>query len=247
MKRALAAMAAALSYFTIIPLGRFFASTAPDVSTLSFLPIVGALVGALSGTAGLCVWLVTHSALWTALVAWMASIALTGAIHVDGFLDSCDGLLVTATPSRRLEILRDPAHGTFAIAGMAMLAVVWIALLYGLDPRTLPLVLALSESLARLAALGCVWVFPNARGGAMGPPPNRIVAGSVAAAIVALAGFTYPIMLLAVLVVPAVTLTLGWWASRRLGGGLTGDVYGGLIVVGNVIALGIAALGVTSR
>ncbi len=247
MKRALGAFAAALSYFTIIPLGRFAASTAPDASTLSFLPIVGALVGALSGAAGLCVWLATHSALWMALAAWVASIALTGAIHVDGFLDSCDGLLVTATPSRRLEILRDPGHGTFAIVGMAMLAVVWIAVLYGLDPWALPLVLALSESLARLAALGCVWVFPYARGGTMGPPPSRIVAGGVAAVIVALAAFAYPIMLLAALVVPAVALALGWWASRRLGGGLTGDVYGAAIVVGNVVALGIAGLGVMTR
>ncbi|HEY5340980.1 MAG TPA: adenosylcobinamide-GDP ribazoletransferase [Candidatus Aquilonibacter sp.] len=247
MKRALAAFAAALSYFTIVPLGRFSASTAPNVSTLSFLPIVGGLIGALSGTAGLCVWLTTHSALWMALAAWIASIALTGAIHVDGFLDSCDGLLVTATPSRRLEILRDSGHGTFAVVGMAMLSVVWIAVLRGLDPWTLPLVLALSESIARLAALGCVWVFPYARGRAMGPPPNRIVAGSVAAVIVALAALDYPTMLLAVLVVPAVALALGWWASRRLGGRLTGDVYGAAIVVGNVVALGIAALGVMTR
>jgi cobalamin synthase len=35
----------------------------------------------------------------------------------------------------------------------------------------------------------------------------------------------------------ALSLLIGWWASRRLGGGLTGDVFGAIIVVVEVLTL----------
>jgi hypothetical protein len=34
-------------------------------------------------------------------------VILTGALHLDGFLDACDGLLGGFTPESRLEIMRD--------------------------------------------------------------------------------------------------------------------------------------------
>src|SRR5688572_27216434 len=38
---------------------------------------------------------------------------LTGGLHLDGLIDSCDALLASAPRERRLEILRDPHRGAF--------------------------------------------------------------------------------------------------------------------------------------
>ena len=55
------------------------------------------------------------------LVAW---VALTGALHLDGFLDACDGLLGGGTPEERLRIMRDERVGAFALAGGILLLLV---------------------------------------------------------------------------------------------------------------------------
>ena len=166
MRRALRACADAFAYFTVLPAGRFASAGAPDAYALSFLPLVGAIVGGIAGGIGYAAFVVLHVN-WAFAVAWAAAIGLTGAIHVDGFLDACDGLLVTATPQRRLEIMTDPRHGTFAVVGMAVLTVFWLIALAPVPPERLPLVLAWSGALARLAVVPNAWAFPYARGGAM--------------------------------------------------------------------------------
>jgi adenosylcobinamide-GDP ribazoletransferase len=241
VKRALSAFAGALSYFTIVPLGPLARNPAPDALVLSFLPLIGAIIGALAGAAGYGAWMLTHSLLWTTLSAWIACIALSGAIHVDGFLDCCDGLFAMAPVERRLEILRDPHHGTYALVGMTMLGAVWIGALYGFDPAHLPLVLAFSGSLARLCAMLNAWIYPYARSGAItrafvSRPSFGIVAfGAVLVGV--LAWFVQPAALSIVPCAALVSLALGWASARRLGGGLTGDVYGALVVLTEVFVL----------
>ncbi len=240
MKRALAAAAAAFSYFTVIPLGAS-RDAGPDALALSFLPLVGAVVGAAGGAVGLLAWHLTHAPVATAISAWIACIALTGAIHVDGFLDSCDALLATADAERRLEILRDPRHGTFAVVGMAMLSACWIAALAALDPHRLPLELAFSGSLARASGVVNAWIFPYGRAGvptrAFESRPNAAIFAILAIGIAVLAVWISPAVLVACAIAPAIAVVLGWWAARRLGGGLVGDVYGAIVVVAEVAVL----------
>ncbi len=240
MKRALAALASAFSYFTVIPLGPLAAGPAPDAYALSFLPLVGAVVGALAGAAGLLA--AQHlPTLAAAIVAWACAIGLTGAIHVDGFLDSCDGLLVTASVERRLDILRDPRHGTFAVAGMAMLAAFWIAAIAQLSPVLWIPALAFSGALARAAAVCNAWIFPYARAGAVTRSfearPSPVVMTIVFALLAYAAWHLPPPARVALVGAPLAAAAAGWWASRRLGGGLTGDVYGAIAVIAEVLIL----------
>lgn len=46
---------------------------------------------------------------------------LTGGLHLDGFADSCDALLCSASPERRIEILHDSRLGAFATIGLILL------------------------------------------------------------------------------------------------------------------------------
>ena len=239
MKRSSDGFLSALSYFTILPLGPLARNVAPGPMAVAFLPFVGALIGAISGSAALMI--AGHERIWLPIVAWILSIALTGAIHVDGFLDCCDGLLASATPQRRLEILHDPHHGTFAVTGMAMLAVCWIVAIAQIVPSHLILVLAFTGSLARIAAIANTLVFPYARPGAATPAfaarPNLVVLLGGLVLVLVLGWFISPMAFAFVPSAIAVSLLLGWWASRRLGGGLTGDVFGGLIVTVEVLTL----------
>ena len=238
--RALRACADAFAYFTVIPIGKFASSGAPDAYALSFLPLVGAVVGGVAGGIGCAAFAVLHVN-WAFAIAWAAAIGLTGAIHVDGFLDACDGLLVTATPQRRLEIMTDPRHGTFAVVGFVAITVFWLLALAPVPPERLPLLLAWSGALGRLAVVPNAWAFPYARGGAMSATfatrPSYVLFALSFLLVEALAWFVAPLALLFAPVAIVVALIGGVWASRRLGGGLTGDVYGALIVKLEVLAL----------
>src|SRR4051794_38351947 len=83
--------------------------------------MVGALLGATLGgwTALLALW--GGPPLVSAFLILLAWVVLTGALHLDGFCDLCDGLFGGHTPEDRLRIMKDPHVGTFALAGGVLL------------------------------------------------------------------------------------------------------------------------------
>ena len=86
---------------------------------LVMLPVVGAVIGflwyALACLGDLLIPPV-HAALVTAL-PWL----LTGFIHLDGYMDTCDAMLSWRPLEKRLEILKDSHTGAFAVVGLALL------------------------------------------------------------------------------------------------------------------------------
>lgn len=240
MKRAAVAALSAFAYFTVIPMGRFATLDAPDALALSFLPLVGIFVGAVTGIAAAATLHFAGNP-WQAIVALVLSIVLTGAVHVDGFLDCCDGLLVTAAPQRRLEILKDPRHGTYAVAGMVLLAVVWLQALRTIPGVWLVPALVFAAAIARLSVIPNAWIFPYARAGAMSRSFESRPSVVIVALFCAFALATYAYFGAAAPIALALTmvsaLVVGRFAAQRLGGGLTGDVYGAIIVINEVLAL----------
>lgn len=136
---------------------------------LCWFPLVGLAVGAV-----LWLWLALagwlgFGAVFTAALALLLPIALSGGIHLDGFCDTCDALSSHQSRERKLEIMADPHVGAFAVQGCGLL----LLLTFGLwcqAERTdgtlwaaLLLVPALSRGLSAFAAL----TLPNARGGGL--------------------------------------------------------------------------------
>ena len=80
-----------------------------------FIPLVGYVIGALS----VCAWLVLSSAdapaFVTAAAPLIIAVLITGGFHVDGFMDTADALASYQTRERKLEILKDPHVGSFAV------------------------------------------------------------------------------------------------------------------------------------
>lgn len=191
---------------------------------LVWLPLVGAVTGALAGTAGWAVDLVAPHALAVAM-AFGLSIVLTGALHVDGFLDSCDALFASVSPERRRAILKDPHHGTFAIAFFAVLCAVWLAALWSIDPVRLPLALAFAGAAARWIAAGIALRGPLGASAGRTEFATHLALG----ALVVVLGWSYWGHAAVLIALGFVTVAVARWMRRRLDGPLTGDGYGFLI------------------
>ncbi len=209
---------------------------------VGFFPLVGALIGGM--LVGLS-WILAHVfppyvvAAWV-LVAWMG---VTGAIHVDGFLDTCDGLFGGHTPEQRLRIMRDSRIGAFAfVGGVSLVLLKYTALLMLFLPvhdSTLTRgtsegwrVLFLAPVWGRFAMSLAVTRFPYARAEGLG----RAMKDAAGTRELLLAGGTALVLSLAIgglvggggwLCVVVMTWGLATWVMRFLPG-LTGDVYGAL-------------------
>ncbi len=223
------ALRSAFSYFTILPTG---AAAAPDASAIAWLPLAGIVTGGIAGFAAYGVALVAPFSLAVA-TAFVLPIVLTGAIHLDGFLDGCDAFFASVSAERRFEILKDPRHGTFALVGLAVTTVVAVAALGALAPVRYPFALPLAAGAARWAAAIHALRVPYRSGGK--PPLPILALGALIVLAVALPlGVAGYIALAVALAVGAVTLDA---IRRRLDGVLVGDAYGFAIVVAELAVL----------
>src|SRR5262245_48220028 len=107
---------AAFTFLTTLPLGGLVRSAedAQPGKMFSFFPLVGLALGGILTVVASIAFLPKDLTAFLVLVAW---VALTGGLHLDGLADSCDGLFATVTPERRLEIMRDPRAGSWAVIG----------------------------------------------------------------------------------------------------------------------------------
>ncbi len=202
-------------------------------SASAFYPVAGyAIGGVLALLAGLTHGL-PHGLQGALLLAvWLA---LTGMLHLDGLLDSADALLAMKLPAERLRILRDVHMGSFAFGvGFVALLLKWQLLSSGPSPGFL---LGL-PAIVRFALLIPMNLYPAAREEGLGA---RAREGRIGLALL----FALPAMgffPLEALTVIATMLLLAYWASSRLGGGISGDVYGMLVELGEIAGLLVFAL-----
>lgn len=206
----------------------------------AYFPLVGlGLGGILAGLDLAARQVLPLPAVGALLVA--ALLALTRAIHTEGFLDTCDGVLGGRDREARLEILRDSRVGAFAVVGGASLLLLKWTLVTGISDAERTSLLVLFPCLSRWGIVATMGVFPYVRSQGLG---TAFQAGAswrqlvMALATAALAGWLLlgiaGILLLGI--ATGVALGLGWW-FRRLLGGMTGDTYGATNEVGEVAVL----------
>jgi|YNPNPStandDraft_1061719.scaffolds.fasta_scaffold03555_6 adenosylcobinamide-GDP ribazoletransferase len=230
LQRSWYAFWAALQFLTILPplVKRPFTSAEMGAS-LAFYPLVGLLFGGI---------LVALRQLALGNLPPMVSAALTlalwvvlsGALHLDGFLDTCDGLLGGWTPEKRLEILRDEHHGAYALAGGVLLLLTKYSLLATDGFPVLALLLAPVYS--RWGMAMAVLAFPYQRPQGVGRAIKDAATwreGLIATGWVLIAAsLTFSFQSWLALVVVMVVVWGGARLTLRLIPGLTGDIYGAL-------------------
>ena len=118
-KKIAKAFIVAFSIYSKIPMPRFTWESDDMKYHLCFFPWVGAVIG---GVEAIWYYLCTQKELSTiafALVAIAIPILITGGFHLDGFMDTCDALHSYPDPEKKLEILKDPHIGAFAVICLA--------------------------------------------------------------------------------------------------------------------------------
>lgn len=229
---------AAVSFLTVV--GR---SRTPGPGTLDWFPVVGALLGLGLGA----IWWLADRAFPAGVAAALvvaADLAVTGMLHLDGLVDSADGLLPPLDRERRLQVMSTPDAGAFGVGVALMVLLLRWAALAAMRPGVLLLggLWCLSRTLVATVARTQPYARPEGGLAAEFHGPFRwpvsalgLVAGTALAA-----GWRIEPGLAAVgaalLGVGAVVLL----ARRRIGG-YTGDVLGASALVAETAGLVVAA------
>ena len=231
--RVLVPFLATMKFLTIIPI-RLPREMPPSrmSQTMVWFPVIGLILGVILALVdwGLGQLLPLLVSTCLVLITW---VVMTGGLHLDGFLDCCDALFAPRTPAKRLEILRDPHVGSFAIVGAVCLLLLKFALLVTLPPAHRIATLLVVPTLSRTAMVYAVRAYPYARAGSgMGRLFREGLTWRdviVAAGIAGLAaGYALGwIGLVLVAFIWLLTVGISVWAKPRISG-LTGDVYGAI-------------------
>jgi adenosylcobinamide-GDP ribazoletransferase len=233
MRAAARGVRAAFVFLTRVPVGGHPYDRAEWAWAAAQFPLVGAVVGAFLGV--LFHTLSPLGLLPDAVFVVAASLAVTGAMHEDGFADTCDALGGAADRARVFEILKDSRIGVFGACALLVSFVGRVTLLdrLGADASwALPLV-------GCAARVGPVWqmvalpyvsrVGAKSADVAQARSTQALVATGwfVLAGAIAVEEHVVTVGRLAVLavVLAATTLATGWQYVRRAGG-VTGDFLG---------------------
>jgi adenosylcobinamide-GDP ribazoletransferase len=215
-------------------------------SAVVWLPVVGVVLGAVLAALDLGLRALPLSPLVSSALLVTALIALTGALHLDGLMDTCDAVFCHATPERRLAIMRDPHTGAFGVIGVVCVVLLKVASLEAMPAAIRGPSLVLAPTLGRWTIVLLATVFPYGRESGLGAPlkqaatPRVLVLSSIAPVLVCL--LAWPSGPILWLVAAFVALLVGRWLMSMLPG-LTGDSYGACCeVVETVVWLAAAPL-----
>ncbi|MCD8365737.1 MAG: adenosylcobinamide-GDP ribazoletransferase [Clostridiales bacterium] len=118
--RWLESIAAAFAMYSGIPVPQVKWTKENMRYALCFFPLVGAVIGVLVWLWCLAAQTLGVGSSLRSAVCVLIPVLVSGGIHLDGLLDTADALSSWQTNERRLEILKDPHAGAFAvIAGCA--------------------------------------------------------------------------------------------------------------------------------
>jgi adenosylcobinamide-GDP ribazoletransferase len=152
----------AISYFTRVPVPfRQWPDAAEMRACLAWLPVVGLFTGMVAAGVWYGAGLLWSTPVAT-LLAMLALLVLTGAMHEDGIADSCDGLGVPGPRERVLQVLKDPQMGTFGVIAVGMLLLLRYTFWSSLAPEQW-FWIPLAEAASRVAIPLWSWARPYAR------------------------------------------------------------------------------------
>jgi adenosylcobinamide-GDP ribazoletransferase len=168
-------------------------------------------------------------------------VIISGALHLDGFIDTLDGIGGHKTAEARWQVMRDSRAGAFGIAGLFFLLLVKYGSLTSVPPTLMMSTLVLMPAISRWAMVYAVFAYPYARPSGLGTVFKEgaswrrfLVATAIALAV------AIPLFQLAGLVIMLgvwlTTLAMAYYLKGKFSG-LTGDTYGAINEVAEVTVL----------
>jgi len=231
----------ALKFLTSIPILRRREVSPQELGrSIAYFPAIGIIIGLLlAGLNWLLTFILPPAVVNVLLVTFL--VVITGALHLDGLVDTCDGIAGHKTTEERLKVMRDSRAGGFGIIGVCCLLLVKFIALNSVPEDMKMATLILMPTLSRWIVVWAVFAYPYARKTGLGKVfkeeanLKRFILATLtalAAALVLGRLYGFIIMLLIWLISWAVAAYL-----KRKFAGLTGDNYGAINEVAEVSVL----------
>ena len=238
----LAGALGAFAFLTRLPVGRLGASAGLPAAAPWF-PVVGLAVGGLAAGVRVAAGAVLPAAPATVL-ALAAAILVTGGLHEDGLADTADALGAHVDRARRLEILRDPRVGTFGALALGLALLFSYAALAPLPAARFARAVVVAHALARYSALvQSRFARPARRDGLGAQLRTSRVALALATLVAGAAalGLGSPGPGAAAFGAALLVSTGAAVVVRRTIGGTTGDTFGAVAKLVEVVSYGVFA------
>ncbi|MDO4323657.1 MAG: adenosylcobinamide-GDP ribazoletransferase [Lachnospiraceae bacterium] len=242
MKRCWNSLNIAFSMYSRLPAAQCDWSEDNMKYVMCFFPWIGVVIGALCyGWNYLAGYLDLHAPLRN-VVLMLIPMAVSGGIHLDGFLDTADALSSWRPKEKRLEILKDSHAGAFAI----LAGVIYFFLMYGVVDMVqgeMVELYAFTFLISRSFSGFSVVTFPkaSAKGTVAGFARNaqtRIIQVTCVGYVLLCAAamlFLHPVYGAAMLAGAALTFVWYYRMAMKNFGGINGDLAGCYLSVSELI------------
>jgi adenosylcobinamide-GDP ribazoletransferase len=243
---------AALRFLTTIPLPER-RETSPEQlgRATAYFPVVGLIIGLVLAALNWLLNFIMPSAVVNALLI-VILVLITGALHLDGFVDTCDGIAGNKTVEDRWRVMRDSRAGAFGIVGVVLLLLVKYVSLNSIPEVLMMATLLFMPVISRWSMVFAIFAYPYARPSGLGTAFKQatrwpqFIAATIITFVVALALFPF-------FSINGLWLIFGIWVItalfsvylKRKFAGLTGDTYGAINEVAEVMALVFTSLAYT--
>lgn len=224
----------ALSTYSVIPVPQLEWNERNMKYAICFFPAVGVICGA-----ALWLWyalaqLASISAFFFAAGAACLPILITGGIHMDGYMDTVDALSSHQTRERKLEIMKDPNCGAFAVIYCCVYLLLYAGIMHELFDACSVAVICPSFVLSRSLSGLCAVNMPNARNAGMLCAYTKNAEKRTANIFLTLAAVTGGAVMLvispsagaAAVILALVSVLLYRRTTIKQFGGMTGDTAG---------------------
>ncbi|PAL13179.1 adenosylcobinamide-GDP ribazoletransferase [Peribacillus simplex] len=126
-----------LQFFTVFPIKKQLPMEKKYIHrAIQTFPLVGLLLGLILGGVlyALVEW-TPLSSLSIAFFLWFLTMALTGGLHLDGWIDASDAFFSYQDKERRLEIMKDSRTGAFGVISVIVLLAARFLFIYEIVER----------------------------------------------------------------------------------------------------------------
>ena len=224
---------AALQFLTTIPLPWHRETTPEQVGRSAYyFPVIGLIIGLILAGLNWLFGLFLPPSVVNALLIVSLTI-ITGALHLDGFADTCDGIASHRTVEERWQIMHDSRAGSFGIVGIVLLLLVKYVSLNSIPAPLMMVTLIFMPIVSRWAMVYAIFAYPYARPSGLGKAFKQgtrwtgftiatIITFVVAIALIPLFQLTG---LVVIVIVWVITTALAVYLKSKCSG-LTGDTYG---------------------
>jgi adenosylcobinamide-GDP ribazoletransferase len=173
-----------------------------------------------------------------------ALVIITGAVHLDGLSDTCDGIAGHKTIEERWQVMHDSRTGAFGVVGIVLVLLAKYVTLGNVPSSQMTATLLFMPVVSRWAMVYAIFAFPYARPSGLGlayKQSTRWIHFIIATFItVAVAGALFPLFSWAgLLTIPGIwilTTALSFYFKYKFRGN-TGDTYGAINEVSEVSVL----------